>query len=142
MKPRLSVLMTTIVSLALLASAQSTKQIIGIWQGENRGKPWVTLNVLRDHNGQLSGTAVFYVLDRTQNEEQPKVIGKQEVALVDPKMAGNVLSFTVKNHQAEVTMNQFLGEDLQFKMVVHNEIEATLTSENRDSLSVKMVKQK
>jgi hypothetical protein len=137
-----SLLTIVIVSLALFALGQPSPEIAGKWQGDKMGTPWVTVNVNRSQAGQLSGTVVFYILDRPDGDHAPKVLGKQQVALFDPKIAGNVFSFKVKNQQGSVTMNPSPGEALEFTMIMNSETEATLRSEGQESLSVKMVKQK
>jgi hypothetical protein len=142
MKLKLSLLTSAIVSLAILAIAQSSPDIVGKWRGENRGTQWVTVNVNRDSGGQLSGTAVFYILDQTETAQMPIVLGKQEVALVDPVMARNVFSFKIKNQQGTVIMNPSSGDALAFKMIVQSDTEATLRSKGQESLSVHMIKQK
>jgi hypothetical protein len=142
MKRKLYLFTIVVVSLALFAIAQPSPEIVGRWQGDKMGTPWVTVNVIRGHSGQLSGTAVFYILDRSETDHAPKVLGKQEVALLDPKIAGNIFSFKVTNQQGAVTMNPSSGEALEFKMIVRSDTEATLRSEGQDSLSVSMVKQK
>jgi hypothetical protein len=50
-----SLLTIVIVSLALFALGQPSPEIVGKWQGDKMGTPWVTVNVNRGQAGQLSG---------------------------------------------------------------------------------------
>lgn len=131
---------TTLLMVAITVSAQPSQIIVGKWQGEKHGSPWVSVNVTQEKNGKLSGTAVFFILDRSETQNSPKVLGKQQVRLVDPKLEGNIFSFKIMNRQGEVTMNPSAGESLAFQMILSNEAEAILKSEHQSE--IRMVKQK
>ena len=122
-----------------LAFAQSP--VAGKWRGDKRGVPWVTLNVT-ETNGQLGGTAVFYILDRSEGTDPPKVLGKQEVELVNPKLNGDTLTFQVRNKHGEVTLNPSGGEALEFQMTIKGNDANLRPMDNPDAMEVKMVRQK
>lgn len=128
--------------LAVAAMGQSSRSVLGKWQGERQGVPFVTVNVTTEKDGELSGTAVFYILDQREIQGKPRVLGKQEVQLVDPKLAANVLSFKIRNQQGDVTMNASSGEELEFQMILGSDTEATLKSENREPAPIKLLKLK
>ena len=122
-----------------LAFAQSA--VIGKWRGDKRGVPWVTLNV-SENNGQLGGTAVFYILDRNEGANPPKVLGKQEVELLNPKLTGNTFSFQVRNQQGEATLNPSGKDMLSFEMTIKGNEANLRPLDNPEGMEVKMVKQK
>ena len=105
--------------------------VLGKWQGDKRGLPWVMLNVSSEKNGGLSGTAVFFILDRSEDQAPAKILGKQEMQLVNPKLEGNVFSFQISNQQGQVTMNPSSGETLVFHMTLNSDSEGLLESDNR-----------
>jgi nitrogenase molybdenum-iron protein alpha/beta subunit len=107
--------------------AQTSSAIVGRWQAEKHGTPWLIVNITGDNNSKLGGRAVFYVLD-SSDTANPKVVGKQEVQLLDAKLDGNVFRFQVKNQQAEVTMNPSSGELLTFRMILNDATHAMLKS--------------
>jgi biopolymer transport protein ExbD len=123
-----------------VTSPESSSTIAGTWVGEKQGSPWLQLDVTREKNGDLSGTAVFFILDRTGGPAPPRVLERQNVRLVDPKLEGNVFSFQVRNQQGQVTMNPSSGEVLHFQMKLDNERTGRLKSDSPDSEAVTMVK--
>jgi hypothetical protein len=131
---------TTLLVIALTVSAQPSPIIVGKWQGDKQGSPWVRVNVTREKKGELGGTAVFFILDRTEAQNPPKVLGKQQVQLVDLELEGNVFSFKIMNRQGEVTMNPSGGKALAFQMILSNETQAILKSEYQ--ADIRMLKQK
>jgi len=137
MKSRTVIWAAGLACVATLAIAQLSPAVVGKWQGDNQGSPWVTLNVVREKNGELSGTAVFFILDAP-----PKVLGKQEVQLIDPKLEGNTFSFKVRNQQGRVTMNPSSGETIGFQMTLNSDSEGLLKSDDPAAPSVKLLKQK
>ena len=125
--------------LTSIAFAQSP--VVGKWRGDKRGVPWVTLNVT-ETNGQLGGTAVFYVLDRNEGTNPPKVLGKQEVELVNGKLAGNIFSFQIRNQQGEARLNPSGGESLEFQMTLKDNEGMLRPVDNPEGMEVKMERQK
>lgn len=142
MKFKTQICVAVLASVTVLAIGQSSAAVIGKWQGDKRGSPWVTLNVTREKNGGLSGTAVFFILDRSEDHAPAKVLGKQEVQLVNPKLEGNVFSFQISNQQGQVTMNPSSGETLAFHMTLNSDSEGLLRSDNPETPGVRMFKQK
>jgi hypothetical protein len=130
----------TFLSMTLALFAQPSRTILGNWEADKEGFPWVTVNVTRGGNGKFSGTAVFYVFDNPDSQGSPKVLGKQEVQLVDPQLVGDVFSFKIKNEQREVTMNPSSGETLSFQMILTDETHATLKSGGPRTAEATMVK--
>jgi len=137
MKSRTVIWAAGLACVATLAIAQLSPAVVGKWQGDNQGSPCVTLNVVREKNGELSGRAVFFSLDAPQ-----KVLGKQEVQLIDPKLEGNAFSFKVRNQQGRVTMNPSSGETIGFQMTLNSDSEGLLKSDDPAAPSVKLLKQK
>jgi hypothetical protein len=131
-------LFSVAASLAITVAlwAQASSAILGRWQAEKHGVPWLIVNVSEERS-KLGGSAVFYVLDGAESAT-PTVLGKQEVRLIDAKLVGNVFSFKVRNQQADVTMNPSSGELLNFEMTLKDETHATLKSiSSGDQLMVK-----
>ena len=127
--------------LAISAAGQTSSIIAGTWQGEKQGSPFVILNVRQAANGKLSGTAVFFILDRESGHTPPKVLGKEEVQLLNPKLDGRVFTFSVRNQQGQVVMNASSGETLEFQLTMDNETRASLKSNSPDAETIKMLKQ-
>jgi hypothetical protein len=130
----------TLASVALAAGQTMPSAIAGRWQGDKQGTPCVTLELTLD-NGELSGTAMFFILDRTEHELPPRVLGKQEVQLLNPKLTGNVLSFKVKKQQGGVIMKQSSAEALVFHMTLEGNKTGVLKSNDPENPSVRMIKQ-
>jgi hypothetical protein len=141
MKYRRLICAAMLAFVSVVAVGQISSTIVGTWQGDKRGSPWVTLHLTREKDGELSGTGVFFILDRNENNGPPKVLGRQEVQLVNPKVEGHVLSFRVRNQQGGVTMNPSSGETLGFHMTLNDE-SGILKSDDPGTPSLKMVKQK
>ena len=77
-----------------LAAAQPTfaSPWIGLWQAQLEGQPSVILT-LGDDNGQLGGAVVFNVVSREGG--QPRVIGHDAHAIMNPHVDGDSLHFQV-----------------------------------------------
>jgi len=131
MKFKTQIGVSVLASLTVLAIGQSSAAVLGKWQGDKRGLPWVMLNVSSEKNGGLSGTAVVFILDRSEDQAPAKILGKQEMQLVNPKLEGNVFSFQISNQQGQVTMNPSSGETLVFHMTLNSDSEGLLESDNR-----------
>jgi hypothetical protein len=114
--------------LTALASAQSPASIAGRWEATKQGAPWVKLN-LTDDNGQLHGTAVFFISDRDGHRRQPEIRGQQQVDLINLKRTANVLTFNIKNDQGAVVMNPASGATITFRMKLLDEKTGTLQSD-------------
>jgi hypothetical protein len=142
MKCKTLIYASVLAVLSVLVIGQTAPSVVGKWQGDKHGSPLVTLNISRDSNGALSGTAVFFILERSEEEGSPKILGKQEVQLLNPKLEGNVLSFQISNQHGQVTMNPSSGETLGFRMTLNSEGEGILKSDDPGTPGVKMVKQK
>lgn len=84
-----------------LASAQ--KSVVGTWHGKMNELPAVDLTIAKDGD-KLTGTAVFYVVVDEGNG--PKVTGKAEHALMDPKFDGTTLTFSFKRGDGVVLKAQ------------------------------------
>ncbi|HKU27737.1 MAG TPA: hypothetical protein VJQ54_19865, partial [Candidatus Sulfotelmatobacter sp.] len=52
-----------ILTISVALRAQTSSAILGRWHAEKRGSPWLVVDVTRDHDSNLGGTSVFYVLD-------------------------------------------------------------------------------
>jgi hypothetical protein len=130
----------TFISMTVVLFAQPSRTILGKWEANKKGSPWVSVNVTRGDSGRFSGTAVFYVFDNPDSQGSPKVLGKEEVPLVDPQLVGHVFSFKIKNEQREVTMNPSSGETLSFQMILTDETHATLKSGGPRTAEATMVK--
>jgi hypothetical protein len=130
----------TFLSMTLPLFAQPSRTILGKWEADKKGSPWVIVNVTAGNNGKLGGTAVFFVFDNLESQVSPKPLGKQEVQLVDAQLVGNVFSFKIKNEQREVTMSLSSGETLSFEMILKDETHAALKSDAPHSAEATMVK--
>lgn len=108
--------------------SQASSPILGRWQAEKNGVPWLALDV-REKDSTLDGTIVFHVLQGS-GSASPKVLGLQEVPLAKGKLAGNVFSFKVKNQQSKKTLDPSSGEWLSFEMILNDESHAKLKSDN------------
>jgi hypothetical protein len=140
MRNRFQFVAATLLALTLAIWAQPSSSVVGWWQADKQGSPWVTLNVTREKDSKLGGTAVFYVLDKTSSDTPPRVLGKQEVQLVDPKLMGNVFSFEVRNQQGVVTMNPSSDELLGFEMILKDKTHARLKSKAGGDAGILLVK--
>ena len=133
---------TFVIFLAITVAlvAQPSPTIVGKWQGDKQGSPWLIVNVTHEKNSELGGTAVFFIFDRDEPQAAPRVVGKQDVRLAEPKLVGNVFSFKIKNEQGEVTMNPSSGEALSFEMILKDEAHAVLKSGADADADLLMVK--
>lgn len=130
----------TFVSMTLALFAQPARTILGKWEADKEGSPWLVLNVRGRSDGKLGGTAVFFVFDNSDSQVSPKLLGKQEVQLAHAQLVGNVFSFKIKNEQPEVTMNPSSGETLSFEMILKDETHAALESGAPHTSEVTMMK--
>jgi hypothetical protein len=73
--------------------------VVGVWQGRMDELPAVDLTIREDGSG-LAGTVVFYRV--TDEGNGPKVTGKAELALIDPRFDGSTLLFSFKRKDGAV----------------------------------------
>jgi hypothetical protein len=91
-------------ALVLNASTSDAKamsaasNLVGVWHGEYRGLPWVTVT-LTDEGGTLSGAVLFYLHRQTAGAAETAPAGVPE-PLLDPHFDGTTLSFRVSAHHA------------------------------------------
>lgn len=95
MQRRKSLLAAAATLLAGVAAAQTptTTAWLGVWQGEVKGQPAVTLT-LADDSGALGGTVVFNAIER-QAQGPPRVASIQPHVLLDAQANGDSLSFHI-----------------------------------------------
>jgi hypothetical protein len=95
-------LVTVLLAVAVMggfAIAATDSPIAGKWQGKMGDVPAVTLTI-KDDNGKLSGTAVFYEI--VDDGDGPKATGQSTAEMVDAKLEGKIFSFRTKGSQGEV----------------------------------------
>ena len=91
-------------ALVLNASTSDTKamsaasNLVGVWHGEYRGLPWVTVT-LTDEGGTLSGAVLFYLHRQTAGAAETATPGVPE-PLLDLHFDSKALSFLVSAHHA------------------------------------------
>ena len=126
----------------LPAFGQTTSQdYVGKWLGNNKGVPWVTLDV-KDGSGGLGGKATFYILDASPSNGSPKVLGKKDVEMIDATSTANGMSFKVKNDQGDVVMNPSSGQELTFHLTMKSKDEGVLQSDDPKGPIVTMTRGK
>lgn len=108
--------------------------VVGVWLGRMDELPAVDLTI-REDGGSLAGTVVFYrVIDEGDG---PKVTGKAELALIDPRFDGSTLVFSFKRKDGVV---------LKAEMKLEGNDDAVLKPLDDPSvgeaISVKMVRKK
>jgi hypothetical protein len=111
MKPRILGSTCLFLAIALPSPALSAAQPtfaspwVGLWQAQFEGQPSVILT-LGDDNGQLGGAVVFNVVSREGG--QPRVIGHDAHAIMNPRIDGDTLHFQVirrgDNRQLDMTV--------------------------------------
>lgn len=115
-------------------SAVKQASVVGTWQGKMEEVPAVVL-VIKEDGDKLVGTVVFYRV--TDEGDGPKVSGKAELLLIDPKFDGTMLSFSFKRADGVVVKAQ---------MKLLNDHEAVLKPSNdpsrEEGMTVKMVRDK
>ena len=131
---RLLQALAIVALIAASTSAASDSAIAGTWQGKMDGLPMITLTV-QDNDGKLSGTVTFYRI--VDDGSGPRVDGKNNSEMVNPKLEGKSFSFQIKNSNG--------GMDT-FKMELTGKNEArmsgiTTTSNGSDSPEIKLVRQ-
>ncbi|MGB9416220.1 MAG: hypothetical protein WCB58_07880 [Acidobacteriaceae bacterium] len=79
-------------------ASSAANEIVGVWHGEYRGLPWVTVT-LTDEGGTLSGAVLFYLHRQTAGAVETATPGVPE-PLLDPHFDSTTLSFRVSAHHA------------------------------------------
>jgi hypothetical protein len=79
-------------------ASSAAKEFVGVWHGEYRGLPWVTVT-LTDEGGALSGAVLFYLHRQTAGAAETAAPGVPE-PLLDPHFDSTTLSFRVSAHHA------------------------------------------
>ena len=79
-------------------ASSAANEIVGVWHGEYRGLPWVTVT-LTNEGGTLSGAVLFYLHRQTAGAAETATPGVPE-PLLDPHFDSRTLSFQVSAHHA------------------------------------------
>jgi hypothetical protein len=79
-------------------ASSAANEIVGVWHGEYRGLPWVTVT-LTDEGGTLSGAVLFYLHRQTAGAAETATPGVPE-PLLDPHFDSTTLSFRVSARRA------------------------------------------
>ena len=140
---KMRVLLSIVIFVSMLpAFGQTTSQdYAGEWLGNNKGVPWVTLDV-KVGSGGLGGKATFYILDTSPGNGTPKVLGKKDVEMIDATLEANGMSFKVKNDQGDVVMNSSSGQALTFHLTMKSKDEGVLRSDDPKGPTVTMTRAK
>ena len=80
------------------APAASTASIVGVWQADMDGLPFVTLNIT-DEGGGLAGAVLFYLHRRDPGKPMTSTVGAPE-PLLNPIFDGKTLTFRVSHRRA------------------------------------------
>ena len=79
-------------------SASAANNLVGVWHGEYRNLPWVTVTLTQD-GGALSGAILFYLHRKTSGTAETATAGTPE-PLLDPQFDGKTLTFRVSARHA------------------------------------------
>ncbi len=130
-----SIFIALLIVLSTTCSAESS--VVGKWEAQLGGYPWVVLNVAQNQN-QLSGTAIFFALRRDFEGGPPTgVIGERELRLNKIRKEGNAFFFEVTRPSD--------NETLSFEMKLTSDNVGFLQSTGSTDAyakGVKMIKQK
>lgn len=80
-------------------AASAANNLIGVWHGEYRGLPWVTVTFTQD-GGALSGAILFYLHRKTPGSAETATAGTPE-PLLNPQFDGKTLTFRVSPRYAD-----------------------------------------
>ncbi|HEX6494249.1 MAG TPA: hypothetical protein VF018_02110 [Acidobacteriaceae bacterium] len=80
-------------------AAPTANNFVGVWHGEYRGLPWVTVT-LTQHGGALSGAILFYLHRKAPGTAETATAGTPE-PLLDPQFNGKTLTFRVNARHAD-----------------------------------------
>jgi hypothetical protein len=79
--------------------ASAANNLVGVWHGEYRGLPWVTVTLTQD-GGALSGAILFYLHRKMPGTVETATAGTPE-PLLDPEFDGKTLTFQVSARHAD-----------------------------------------
>lgn len=95
------------------------KDFVGVWHGEYRNLPWVTVTIAQD-GGTLSGAILFYLHRKTPGTAETATPGIPE-PMLNPQFEGKTLTFRVSARHAHppetldnlpiVMMMEFIDRD-------------------------------
>jgi hypothetical protein len=80
-------------------AASAANNLVGVWHGEYRGLPWVTVT-LTQHGGALSGAILFYLRRKMPGTAETATAGTPE-PLLDQQFDGKTLTFRVSARHAD-----------------------------------------
>lgn len=80
-------------------AAEAANNLVGVWHGEYRNLPWVTVTVTQD-GGALSGAILFYLRRKTPGSAETATAGTPE-PLLQPRFDGKTLTFRVSPRHAD-----------------------------------------
>lgn len=80
-------------------AAEAANHLVGVWHGEYRNLPWVTVTVTQD-GGALSGAILFYLRRKTPGSAETATAGTPE-PLLEPRFDGKTLTFRVSPRHAD-----------------------------------------
>jgi hypothetical protein len=80
-------------------AASAANNLVGVWRGEYRNLPWVTVTITQD-SGALSGAILFYLHRKTPGTAETATVGTPE-PLLDPQFDGKTLTFRVSPRHAD-----------------------------------------
>jgi hypothetical protein len=127
-------LLAGLMALALPKAAAAPVE--GTWEGKTaRGQKSMTLQV-RERDGKLEGSVVFYVFDKKMDDPEAKVVGQEERPLTDVRWDGKMLRFSVPHEGTDAPITGF-------EMVVTGTGSAELNRLGQDGkpeLTLKMVR--
>jgi hypothetical protein len=80
-------------------AASPANNLVGVWHGEYRDLPWVTVTLTPDR-GALSGAILFYKHRKAPGTAETATAGTPE-PLLDPQFDGKTLTFRVSARHAD-----------------------------------------
>ena len=84
----------------------------GAWTGQINGLPGIDLNIEQIW-GKISGVVVFYRQKRASVNEPWQVTGEYRTTLLQPRVAGKVLTFETQHHACDGC--EALGPNAKFR---------------------------
>jgi hypothetical protein len=99
MRKTIEVAFATIV-LALCLTKAAGAPLEGTWEGTINGQKALTLKVT-NVAGHFEGSLVMYVVDKKFGDPDARIVGQAEHTLSNPRLADNVLRFSI--HDPDVT---------------------------------------
>jgi hypothetical protein len=80
-------------------AASAANNLIGVWHGEYRNLPWVTVTLTQE-GGAFSGAILFYLRRKTPGTAETATAGTPE-PLLDPHFDGKKLTFRMSPRHAD-----------------------------------------